>query len=77
MRPVASGPDPAVDLRQGLRRIPWRRPIATMSVLAVTVVVTVLQFPFPGVRLALWRDPAALAGAHAEATPQLSGSRGR
>ena len=32
-----------------------------MSVLAVTVVVTVLQFPFPAVRLALWRDPDALA----------------
>jgi rhomboid protease GluP len=32
-----------------------------MSVLAVTAVVTLLQFPFPAVRLALWRDPHALA----------------
>jgi rhomboid protease GluP len=32
-----------------------------MSVLVVTVVVTLLQFPFPVVRLALWRDPHALA----------------
>jgi len=36
-----------------------RWPIATMSVLAVTVVPTVLQFPVPAVRLVLWRDPAA------------------
>ena len=36
-------------------------PVATVSVLAVTAVLTVLQFPFPQVRLALWRDPAALA----------------
>jgi rhomboid protease GluP len=42
-------------------RLPRRWPIATVSVLAVTVVLTVLQFPFPGVRLALWRDPDALA----------------
>jgi rhomboid protease GluP len=41
-------------------RLRWW-PIATASVLAVTVVLTVLQFPFPGVRLALWRDPDALA----------------
>jgi len=37
-------------------RLPRRWPIATMSVLAVTVVPTVLQFPVPAVRLALWRD---------------------
>jgi rhomboid protease GluP len=36
-------------------------PVATVSVLAVTTVLTVLQFPFPEVRLALWRDPDALA----------------
>ena len=41
------------------RRHHW--PVATAAVLAVTVVLTVLQFPFPGVRLALWRDPHALA----------------
>ena len=40
-------------------RLLRRWPIATMSVLAVTVVPTVLQFPVPAVRLALWRDPAA------------------
>jgi hypothetical protein len=38
---------------------PW--PVATVSVLAVTVVLTVLQFPFPQVRLALWRDPDLIA----------------
>jgi hypothetical protein len=27
----------------------------------VTVVLTVLQFPFPQVRLALWRDPDLIA----------------
>jgi membrane associated rhomboid family serine protease len=42
-------------------RLPRWWPIATASVLAITVVLTVLQFPFPGVRLALWRDPDALA----------------
>jgi len=61
MKPVASGPGPAVSLGQAVDRLPRRWPIATMSVLAVTVVVTVLQFPFPAVRLALWRDPDALA----------------
>jgi rhomboid protease GluP len=44
-----------------LLRVRRRWPIATASVLAVTAVLTVLQFPFPGVRLALWRDPEALA----------------
>jgi rhomboid protease GluP len=43
------------------RRLRRRWPIATASVLAVTVVLTVLQYPFPQVRLALWRDPTALA----------------
>jgi hypothetical protein len=38
-----------------------RWPVATAAVLTVTVVLTVLQFPFPEVRQALWRDPAALA----------------
>jgi rhomboid protease GluP len=38
-----------------------RWPVATTAVLAVTVVLTVLQFPFPEVRQALWRDPDALA----------------
>jgi rhomboid protease GluP len=61
MRPAASGPGPAVSLGQVIGRLPRRRPIATMSVLAGTVVLTVLQFPFPAVRLALWRDPEALA----------------
>jgi rhomboid protease GluP len=55
MKPVASDHGPA------LGRLPRRWPIATASVLAVTVVVTVLQLPFPAVRLALWRDPDALA----------------
>jgi hypothetical protein len=32
-----------------------------VSVLAVTAVLTVLQFPFPQVRLALWRDPDLIA----------------
>jgi rhomboid protease GluP len=36
---------------------PGRWPVATVSVLAVTAVLTVLQYPFPQVRLALWRDP--------------------
>ena len=40
---------------------PRRWPVATVSVLAVTAVLTVLQYPFPQVRLALWRDPDALA----------------
>ena len=61
MKPVAANPDPAVRLGQVTDLLPRRRPIATMSVLAVTTVVTVLQFPFPAVRLALWRDPDALA----------------
>jgi rhomboid protease GluP len=38
-----------------------RWPVTTAAVLAVTVVLTVLQFPFPEVRQALWRDPDALA----------------
>jgi rhomboid protease GluP len=50
-----------VDFRHERRRLPRRWPIATVSVLVVTVVLTVLQFPFPQVRLALWRDPNALA----------------
>jgi hypothetical protein len=41
--------------------VPRRWPIATTSVLAISVVLTVLHFPFPAVRLALWRDPDALA----------------
>ena len=45
----------------GRWRLPRRRPIATVSLLAVTVVLTVLQFPFPQVRTALWRDPDAIA----------------
>jgi membrane associated rhomboid family serine protease len=42
-------------------RRPRRWPVATVSVLAVTAVLTVLQYPFPQVRLALWRDPDAIA----------------
>jgi rhomboid protease GluP len=61
MGQVASGPRPAVSLGQAVDRLPRRWPIATVSVLAVTAVLTVLQFPFPQVRLALWRDPGALA----------------
>jgi membrane associated rhomboid family serine protease len=45
----------------GRWRLPRRRPIATVPVLAVIVVLTVLQFPFPQVRTALWRDPDAIA----------------
>jgi membrane associated rhomboid family serine protease len=40
------------------------RPVATVAVLAVTAVLSVLQFPFPEVRLALWRDPQELAVGH-------------
>jgi membrane associated rhomboid family serine protease len=61
MKPLVSGPAPAITLGQAVTRLPRRWPIATMSVLTVTAVVTALQFPFPAVRLALWRDPAALA----------------
>ena len=43
------------------RHLPRRWPIATVSVLTVTAVLTVLQYPFPQVRLALWRDSGALA----------------
>jgi rhomboid protease GluP len=43
------------------RRLPRRWPVATASVLAVTAVLTVLQYPFPQVRLALWRDPDMIA----------------
>lgn len=50
-----------VHLRHDRERMPGRWPIATVSVLAVTAVLTVLQFPFPQVRLDLWRDPDALA----------------
>jgi hypothetical protein len=39
-----------------LLRIRRSWPVATAAVLAVTVVLTVLQFLFPQVRLALWRD---------------------
>jgi rhomboid protease GluP len=49
-------PAPGARSRPGSR---W--PVATVAVLAATTVLTVLQFPFPGVRLALWRDPDALA----------------
>jgi rhomboid protease GluP len=42
-------------------RAPGGWPVATVSVLAVTVVLTVLQYPFPQVRLALWRDPDLIA----------------
>jgi hypothetical protein len=42
----------------GMSLLRMRRswPVATAAVLAVTVVLTVLQFLFPQVRLALWRD---------------------
>jgi len=61
VKSLASGPEGTVSLGQAVDRVPRWWPIATTSVLAVTVVVTVLQFPFPAVRLALWRDPDALA----------------
>jgi rhomboid protease GluP len=54
-------PRAATAARPGGGRLPRRWPIATVSVLAVTVVLTVLQFPFPQVRLDLWRAPGALA----------------
>ena len=41
--------------------LPRRWPVATASVLTVTVVLTVLQYPFPQVRTALWRAPGSLA----------------
>jgi hypothetical protein len=53
-------PRPATASPPGGGRLPRRWPIATVSVLAVTVVLTVLQFPFPQVRLDLWRAPGAL-----------------
>ena len=61
MKLIAPGPGPVINLQRVIKGSSWRRPIATMSVLAVTVVLTVLQFPFPAVRLALWRNPEALA----------------
>jgi rhomboid protease GluP len=61
MRPAAPGPGQAVTLGRVVAGLPRRRPVATLAVLAVTAVLSVLQFPFPGVRLALWRDPHALA----------------
>jgi rhomboid protease GluP len=61
MKVIASGPGPAVRSQQVIKRTWRQRPIATMSLVAVTVVLTALQFPFPAVRLALWRDPDALA----------------
>jgi rhomboid protease GluP len=42
-------------------RAPGRWPVATVSVLVVTAVLTVLQYPFPQVRTALWRDPELIA----------------
>jgi membrane associated rhomboid family serine protease len=42
-------------------RASGRWPVATVSVLAVTAVLTVLQYPFPQVRTALWRDPELIA----------------
>jgi hypothetical protein len=39
----------------GLPRRNW--PLCTAVVLAITILLTVLQFPFPEVRLALWRNP--------------------
>ena len=61
MRLITPDRVPADPLGRGVDPRPSRWPIATMSVLAVTAVVTLLQFPFPAVRLALWRDPQALA----------------
>lgn len=58
---VSDDPGRAVASRPGGDRLPRRWPVATVSVLAVTVVLTVLQFPFPQVRLDLWRAPGALA----------------
>ena len=49
----AGDPGQAASLERGVNPRPRRWPIATVSVLAVTVVVTLLQFPFPAVRLAL------------------------
>jgi membrane associated rhomboid family serine protease len=54
-------PGLAAASRPGGGRLPRRWPVATVSVLAVTVVLTVLQFPFPRLRLDLWRAPGALA----------------
>jgi membrane associated rhomboid family serine protease len=42
-------------------RAQGRWPVATVSVLAVTTALTVLQYPLPQVRLALWRDPDQIA----------------
>lgn len=41
-------------------RVWLKWPICTIAVLTITTVLTVLQFWFPGVRLALWRDPAQI-----------------
>ena len=46
------------DRYQSRRWYTW--PICTAVVLVITTVLTVLQFPFPEVRLALWRDPDQL-----------------
>jgi hypothetical protein len=61
MKVVGSDPVTVTVSQHERERLPRRWPIATVSVLAVTTVLTVLQFPFPEVRLALWRDPHALA----------------
>lgn len=58
---AAASDHAAVRFQQVGKLVPRRWPIATVSVLAVTAVLTVLQYPFPQVRLALWRDPNALA----------------
>jgi membrane associated rhomboid family serine protease len=37
-----------------------RPTLCTTVVVAITTLLTVLQFPFPEIRLALWRDPAEI-----------------
>jgi membrane associated rhomboid family serine protease len=61
MHAFGSDPGPSATLQQASGRLPRRPPIATATVLAITVVLTMLQFPFPQVRTALWRAPHALA----------------
>jgi rhomboid protease GluP len=60
MKVLDSVPGQAAAFRPGGERRP-RWPVATVAVLLVTVVLTVLQYPFPQVRQALWREPGALA----------------
>jgi hypothetical protein len=53
MKVAGSGSATVTSLQDRRMRLPRRWPVATASVLAVTAALTVLQFLFPEVRLAL------------------------